>query len=295
MGSTKRNQVLQLRGLQIALLALTAASVGLAQQAATTPAAEADSSAPAPVAAAPVPPEAPVLAPKVVCKGDQMTISANNSTLSSVLDEVHRCMGTKIDLPDGAGQKRMFDHIGPGPASQVLDELLSNTGYNYIIGSSPANQEKIESIMLLARTATDAGADLTSVTTDNRNLSANRRAFLQMHQAAIPHPMTDADNAAAAAAANPTPTTAAEPAPADGTATPAPAATDAQPAAAPAEQKPAETAPAVPDTPPTTPPANVTEINGKPATTDDQITNMQQMFELRKQMNQPPAPAPPPQ
>lgn len=295
MGSTNRNQVLQ-----IALLALTAVSVSRAQQPAATPAVGADPEAQAPVAVAPAPPEAPVLAPKVVCKGDQMTISANNSTLSSVLDEVHRCMGTKIDLPEGAGQKRMFDHIGPGPASQVLDELLSNTGYNYIIGSSPANQEKIESIMLLARNV-DVAAALPSVT-DTRNLSANRRAFLQMHQASIPHPMTDADNAAAAAAVateSATPTPAAEPAPADGITTPAPAGADAQPAqpaAQPAaDQKPAETAPVVPETPPTAPPPNVTEINGKPATTDDQITNMQQMFELRKQLNQPPAPTPPPQ
>jgi hypothetical protein len=289
MGSTNRNQVL--RALQIALLALTAVSVGRAQQQpAPTPAAGADSSAQAPVAVAPVvPPEAPVMPPKVVCKGDQMTISANNSTLSSVLDEVHRCMGTKIDLPDGAGQKRMFDRIGPGPASQVIDELLSNTGYNYVVGASPANQEKIESIMLLARNSTDAAAGLTSVT-DSRNLSANRRAFLQMHQASIPHPMTDADAAAAAEAANPTPAPAPEPAPADTTATPAPASTDAQPApATDPNQKPADTAPVVPDTPPATPPPNVTEINGKPATTQDQITNMQQMFELRKQMNQPPS------
>jgi len=297
MGSTNRNQALRLQGVQIALLALTVVSVSHAQQAALSPAAaEADSSAQAPVAVAQVPPDAPVMAPKVVCKGDQITISANNSTLSSVLDEVHRCMGTKIDLPDGAGQKRMFDHIGPGPASQVLDELLSNTGYNYIIGSSPANQEKIDSIMLLARNV-DAAAALPSVE-DSHNLSANRRAFLQMHQAAIPHPMTDADTAAAAAAAaaeSATPTPAPQPAPADGTAAPAPVSPDAQPAAAPADQKPAETAPAVPETPPTTPPPSVTEINGKPATTDDQINNMQQMFELRKQLNQPPAPAPPPQ
>jgi len=289
MGSTNRNQVLQ-----IALLALTVVSVGRAQQPAATPADGADPSAQEPVAVAQVPPDAPVMPPKVVCKGDQITISANNSTLSSVLDEVHRCMGTKIDLPDGAGQKRMFDHIGPGPASQVLDELLSNTGYNYIIGASPANQEKIESIMLLARSS-DAGAALPSVA-DSRNLSASRRAFLAMHQAAIPHPMTDADNAAAAEVANPAPATA--PAPAETTAAPAPAGSDAQPTAPapPADQKPAETAPVVPDTPTVTPPPNVTEINGKPATTQDQITNMQQMFELRKQMNQqPPSTTPPPQ
>ena len=287
MGSTNRNQ--GLRVLQIAMLALAAASVCAAQQSASPqaapPQAAADSTEPADAPVAQVAPDAPILPPKVVCTGDQMTISANNSTLSSVLAEVHRCMGTKIDLPAGAGEKRMFDRIGPGPASQVIDELLSNTGYNYVVGASPANQEKIESIMLLAR-VTDAAA-LTTTVTDGRTPSPNRRAFMQMHQAAIPHPMTEADTAAAAEAAAPpsTPAPATTPTPGDAT-TPQPASTDGTPApAADPSQKPADTAPAQPETPPA-PPPNVTEINGKPATTQDQITNMQQMFELRKQLNQ---------
>jgi hypothetical protein len=280
MNSKKR-----LQGLQMVLVAIAAVSACGAQQAAAPqdPATESD----APVAqVAPAPVEAPPLAPKVVCTGNQMTISANNSTLSSVLAEVHRCMGTKIDLPEGAGEKRMFDHIGPGPATQVLDELLSNTGYNYIIGSAPADQEKIESIMLLART-TDAAA-LSTAITDGRPLTNSRRAFLQMHQASIPHPMTDADAAAAAEAA----AQATAPAVPAETTTPAPASTDApQAPATDPNQKPAETAPTQPaEVPPTPPPA--TSTTGRPVTTDDQINNMQQMFELRKQMNQPQPPPP---
>jgi hypothetical protein len=223
------------------------------------------------------------LAPKVVCTGGQMTISANNSTLSAVLAEVHQCMGTKIDLPEGAGDKHMFDRIGPGPASEVLDEFLSATGYNYVIGSSPSNQDKIDSITLLAR-STEPGSALATSVSDERGLSPNRRAFLQMRQNAVPHPMTDADTAAAEAAAQATaPAPAPDVTPADPTAPPAPATTDAQPAATPADAT-----PALPQTP-ATPPANVPTTNpstGAPATTQDQINNMQQMFELRKQLNQ---------
>src|ERR1700731_886277 len=132
MGSTTRQQVLR-----IVLLALVATSVARAQQPASpvTPnAADPSTTAADPAATPAAPPEAPVTPPKVVCTGGQMTISANNSTLSAVLAEVHSCMGTKIDLPEGAGDKHMFDRIGPGPASEVLDEFLSATGYNYIIG-----------------------------------------------------------------------------------------------------------------------------------------------------------------
>jgi hypothetical protein len=269
MGSTTR-QVFR-----IVLLALATASIGHAQQLAAPPAAPVTPADPA--AEVKVAPDAPVMPPKVVCNGDKMTISASNSTLSSVLDEVHRCMGTHIDLPDGAGEKRMFDRLGPGPASEVIDEFLSATGYNYVIGSSPANQEKIESIMLLARSA-DASA-LPAIA-DGRPLTTNRRAFLQMHQASIPHPMTDADNAAAAAGIVP------DPVPADAAAAPAPAATDPQP------PPPADSSPVQPDTPATpatvvSPPPTTTGASPvQGGSTQDQITNMQQMFELRKQMNQ---------
>jgi hypothetical protein len=288
MGSKNRQQVIRI--LMVALGLCAGVAILAAQQASAVPDVPATDAQAAPVAVVVAPPEEPVMPPKVVCAGDQITISANNSTLSSVLQELHRCMGTKIDIPDAAGAKRIFDKIGPGKASQVLDVLLSNTGYNYIIGASPADEDKVESIVLLSRT-TDSTTP--PVVDDSRAGTTNRRAFMQMHQAAIPHPMTDADNAAAAelpsAGAAVPPTTP----PADGT-TPAPAAADGQPATPAAAQTPADAAPAQPQTPAATQPPASNSYSTKPATTEEQITNMQQMFELRKQMNQPP-PATPPQ
>jgi len=295
MGSTKHEQVTRILLMAFGLAVGTAVSG--ARQPAAVPAAgpasgpTAATEQPAPAAVVTPPAEAPVTPPKVVCTGNELTISANNSTLSSVLQEVHRCMGTRIDIPDAAGAKRIFDKIGPGPASQVLDLLLSNTGYNYIIGASPSDDDKIVSIMLLAR-ATDGNAPV--VPDDGRAGSVSRRAFMQMHQAAIPHPMTDADNAAAAelnAATDSKPTPAAvDPAP-DG-ATPTPAPDGQQPASGnPADpsQKPADsTTPAQPDATPTPAPAATpsNSFSTRPATTEQQIVNMQQMFELRKQLNQ---------
>lgn len=251
----------------------------------------AEGAQPAPVAAVVVPPEAPVTPAKVVCSGDELTISANNSTLSSVLNEVRRCMGTKIDIPSEAGSKRLFDKIGPGKASQVLDVLLSNTGYNYIIGASPANEDKIESIVLLSRSNDNAPAPVD----DARAGSNSRRAFMQMHQNSIPHPMTEADEAAAAElnkgkepAAAPAENTTPAAAPADGQ--PAAPATDPNSPKPADSQKPADAAPAQADTvtPPTPadPAANNNSYSTKPNTTEQQIVNMQQMFELRKQMTQ---------
>ena len=281
MGSTNRVQVIR-----VVLLALMAASVCHAQQPAA-PTVEGDSAQPAPAAVVKLPADAPVMPPKVVCAGDQMTISANNSTLSSVLAEVHRCMGTQIDLPTGAGEKRMFDKIGPGPASQVLDAFLSNTGYNYVIGAASDNEDKIASIMLLARSADAASIPIVE---DSRAGSTSRRAFMQMHQASIPHPMTEADTAAAAVAASAgvvtTPDSVTAPAETPA-AVPQPATSEGQTPAADAAPKPADTAPVQPEALPTPPVQPPTSTSGRPATTEDQITNMQQMFELRKQLNQP--------
>ena len=159
MGSKNRDHAMRILTMALGLSAGTAVCLG--QTPAPTPGGSpapppaALTAEPAPVAAVVAPPEAPITPPKVVCSGDEITISANNSTLSSVLNEIHRCMGTKIDIPSDAGAKRLFDKIGPGKASQVLDLLLSNTGYNYIIGASASNEDKIESIVLLSR-ATDA-------------------------------------------------------------------------------------------------------------------------------------------
>jgi hypothetical protein len=255
--------------------------------AATAPAADAQ---PAPAVVAP-PPEAPVTPPKVVCAGGQISISANNSTLSSVLAEVHRCLGARIDIPGDAGAKRIYDKIGPGPASEVLDVLLSNTGYNYIIGASPDNEEKIESIVLLARTGDTAVA---ASVDDARAGSTSHRLFMQMHQNSIPHPMTDADSAAAAELGKPKETAPAAAAnEAAAPAAPAPADGQQPPAAPAPDTKPADAAPAQPDTP-ATPASSNSTYTSKPQTTEEQIVNMQQMFELRRQLTQQQQQAAPP-
>ena len=285
MRSTKRGE-----GTLILMMAFGfAASVCAAQAPAGTPATPAAATAPAadaqpaPAAVAP-PPEAPVMPPKVVCAGGQITISANNSTLSSVLAELHHCLGARIDIPGDAGAKRIYDKIGPGPATQVLDELLSNNGYNYIVGASPDDEEKIESIVLLSRSGETTAP---AVADDPRAGSTSHRLFMQMHQNSLPHPMTEEDSAAAAelgkpkeAAPSVAPTDAASPAPAP--------AEGQQPAATPAPDaapKPADAAPAQPDTP-ASPASSNSTYTSKPQTTEEQIVNMQQMFELRKQLNQ---------
>ena len=128
-----------------------------------------------PAAASPVAAVAempPPRAPKVTCDKDQLTISADNSTLRSVLAAVHACIGVQIDFPEGADGGRTFEQLGPGPVRQVLASLLSGSEFNYVIGSSDKNPQKVETVLLMRRTA-----EAQSPSDTDRSLTPARRAW----------------------------------------------------------------------------------------------------------------------
>lgn len=230
----------------------------------------------APASAVAATQEAPITPPNVVCNGNQLTISANNSTLGSVLQAVRSCDGVKIDIPDEAGASRVFDKLGPASTRDVLTSLLSETGYDFVIGSSDSNPDKVETVLLMARGATTIAAVHADLP-----MTPARRAYLQMHPnvsvpnaaptdyippAAIPSPdATASDNSVPAPAenpaANPNPAPASDPGASVG-------------GVSPLSSERLNTTPPVTDSSATT-----------PATVDDQITNMEKMFQQRMQLN----------
>jgi hypothetical protein len=225
---------------------------------------------------------APPKTPKVTCIGDQLTISADNSTLGGVLAAVHNCTGVKVDIPEGAASSRVFEELGPGPARQVLEALLSGTELDYVIGSSSADPQKIETVVLMVR-STDAQGS----TADDHTLTPQRRAWLQTRQNHRPGVPTSeesspaADESQAAPAAENAVTAPADNGNANGTQTP-PA--DTPPPAADVPVPPVNSV----ATPMTT---NEPSAGVNPALTDDKstserISDMQQMFEQRRLMNQ---------
>ncbi len=96
---------------------------------------------------------------KVVCSGDQLTIAANGFSLSTILSEVSRCSGAKIDGSEAAARTKLFETIGPAPIQEVLASLLDATGINYVIQVSDSNPRKVATVMLLARTERGAAGD----------------------------------------------------------------------------------------------------------------------------------------
>jgi chemotaxis protein histidine kinase CheA len=228
---------------------------------------------------------APPKAPKVTCSGDQLTISADNATLGGVLAAVHACTGVQVEIPEGAAGSRVFEELGPGPARQVLESLLSGTEFNYVIGSSDTNPQKIETVLLMSRPAETASA-LDAAT--NRTMTPGRRAWLQNRQ-----------NRSASLAADenhPAPDeTSSTPEPEDAAAAPAENA-GAAPAQAPANDQPAAAAEApssatngaAPTAPTSNPesPSSASPSSNPSQSTEQRITDMQQLFQQRRQMNQ---------
>lgn len=226
---------------------------------------------------------APPKAPKVTCVGDQLTISADNSTLGGVLAAVHTCTGVKVDIPDGAAGSRVFEELGPGPARQVLESLLSGTDFNYVIGSSDADPQKVETVLLMMRTTDDAPASEAG----DRTMTPVRRAWLQAQRnRRSSAPSGDesgpaAEEPSAVPAADDAATAPADSGKANGTQTP--------PGDTPT---PAADAPVPPDGSIAAPVPTADSSSGaNPALTSDKsteerISDMQQMFEQRRHMNQ---------
>jgi hypothetical protein len=284
------NRILGISG-TLLLLALPPCVTGQQQLPPSPPKADAETTTPAPSETPARVTKPPISALKVTCDGAQLSISANNSTLANILAEIHKCSGAKIDEPDDAAGSRLFDQLGPAPVGQVLDALLDATGFDYVIGWTDANHDKIASILVMHRQSGAASA----AAVDDRNLSPIRRAYVQMRETARPKPPEEQQEQIDAATTAPDP----EPAPADptpaqqqdpaATNTPAdPAATAAANAAQPATD--AQPTSTDPPQPPATQPATQPNTQSGPP---DPVTSLQQLIEQRRKMMEtqtPPAP-----
>ena len=104
--------------------------------------------------------EPTVKAPVVTYQDGQLTISAENASLSEVMKALHEALGADIDLPAGVADQPIWVHLGPGPASRILRDLLDSTEFNYVIQASETDPGGIRSVLLTPRsksTGTESG------------------------------------------------------------------------------------------------------------------------------------------
>jgi hypothetical protein len=101
-----------------------------------------------PMPAAPLTPEQmPASPPHVEYHNGELTIVAQNSTLGDILRAVRSQTGATLDVPAGATE-RVVIRVGPGPARQVLAELLNGTRFNYVMLGSAADPSGVQRVIL---------------------------------------------------------------------------------------------------------------------------------------------------
>jgi hypothetical protein len=89
--------------------------------------------------------------PQVSFQNGQLTIVAPNSTLGDILRAVRKQTGAEIEIP--AATDRVVTHLGPGPAREVMAELLNGSRFNYVLLGSPENTSLLTRVVLVAKTA----------------------------------------------------------------------------------------------------------------------------------------------
>lgn len=108
-----------------------------------------------PVAEAPASPptleQVPPTPPTVTYRNGQLSIRAQNSTLSQVLRAVQAQTGASVDLPGGASGERVVAQLGPGQPRDVLATLLNGSHFNYVILGTPGNSGGVQKVILTTR------------------------------------------------------------------------------------------------------------------------------------------------
>lgn len=92
----------------------------------------------------------PATPPDVAFSGDQLTITAKNSTLGDILRAVHRQTGAAVDVPANATE-RVVGVFGPGPVRDVMTVLLNGSHFNYVLLGSASDPHALERVVLISQ------------------------------------------------------------------------------------------------------------------------------------------------
>ena len=88
--------------------------------------------------------------PQVTFQNNELTIVAPNSTLADILRAVRKQTGAEIDVP--AAPERVVTKLGPGPAREIMAQLLNGSRFNYVLLGAPGDQNGLTRVVLVAKT-----------------------------------------------------------------------------------------------------------------------------------------------
>src|SRR6202011_4744466 len=96
----------------------------------------------------------PASQPQVSYQNGQLSIVAPNSTLGDILRAVRRQTAAEMDIPTNAAE-RGVTHLGPGPAREVMAELLNGSRFNYVLLGSQSDANLLTRVVLVAKSGSD--------------------------------------------------------------------------------------------------------------------------------------------
>lgn len=99
----------------------------------------------------------PAVAPQVSYQDGMLTIVAPNSTLGDILRGVKKHTSADIDIPATASE-RVAMHLGPGPAREIVAELLNGSHFNYVLLGSAENADLLVRVVLVPKSGPDTPA-----------------------------------------------------------------------------------------------------------------------------------------
>jgi hypothetical protein len=109
----------------------------------------------------------PAEPPQIFFANNQLSIKANNSSLSAILHQFAEKSGMKVE--GLGGDERVFGTFGPGAPRDVLADLMNGTSYNLVLLGDLSNGAPRELIL----SPTSHGAASTPASTPQANADEN--------------------------------------------------------------------------------------------------------------------------
>ncbi len=86
--------------------------------------------------------------PRISYAGGQLTVTADNSSLPDILNDVVRVTGARLEGTPPPDSERVFGRFGPGTPRDVLNDLLSGSRYDYILVGALDDPGSVRQVML---------------------------------------------------------------------------------------------------------------------------------------------------
>ncbi|HTK95895.1 MAG TPA: hypothetical protein VL382_09670, partial [Terriglobales bacterium] len=111
----------------------------------------------------PTPEQLPPTRPTVSYRNGQLSILANNSTMSDVLNAVRQQTGAAIDTTGVSPSDRVYVKLGPGAPKDILAALLNGSRFNFAILGSDKDPNAVAHVVLMPQSGGMAPAAAVAV------------------------------------------------------------------------------------------------------------------------------------